>query len=152
AEEGEWQVLFDGKSLDGWKINENKESWSVEDGAIKSSGERSHLFYVGDDKPFKNFHFYAEVLTKENSNAGIFFHTKWQDKDWPAHGYEAQVNNTYKPDPQKTGTLYNTVRVTEAPAEDNKWFKYEIIVEGKRIRILIDGKQVVDYTEPDDAK
>ena len=145
----EWQTLFDGKSLDGWKINENEKAWSVEDGAIKAHGDRSHLFYVGDDKPFKNFHFTANVMTKPNSNAGIFIHTKFQKDGWPAHGYECQVNNTYNVDPQKTGGLYNTVRVEKAPAEDNKWFKYEIIVEGKHIQVLIDGKKVVDYTEPD---
>src|SRR5688572_8948286 len=152
AADDEWQTLFDGESLKGWKINENEKSWSVdkEQGAIKSSGERSHLFYVGDEKPFKNFHFSAEVMTKENSNAGIFFHTQYQEKDWPKHGYEAQVNNSYNKDPQKTGGLYNTVKVDKAPAEDNKWFKYEIIVEGNHIQIKIDGKTVVDYEQPED--
>ncbi len=29
---GEWKELFDGKTFDGWKLNENKESWSIEDG------------------------------------------------------------------------------------------------------------------------
>ena len=152
AEEDGWKSLFDGKSLKGWKINESEESWSVEDGAIKSHGNRSHLFYVGDDKPFKDFHFECQVMTKENSNAGIFIHTKFQDSGWPAQGYEAQVNNSFNKDPQKTGTLYNTVKVLEAPAKDNEWFKYEIIVEGKHVQILIDGKKVMDYVEPDDKE
>jgi hypothetical protein len=50
---GEWQTIFDGETLDGWKkAGENPESISVEDGTIKCAGERSHLFYEGD---FKNF-------------------------------------------------------------------------------------------------
>lgn len=150
ADDDGFKSLFDGKSLDGWKVNENEKSFSVDDGAIKANGERSHLFYVGDDKPFKNFHFVAQVMTKENSNAGIFFHTKFQETGWPANGYECQVNNTYHKDPQKTGGLYNTVKVEKAPAEDNKWFKYEIIVEGQHIQVLIDGKKVVDYEQPKD--
>lgn len=150
AEDDGFQSLFDGKSLKGWKVNENEKSFSVEDGAIKSHGDRSHLFFVGADRPFKNFHFTADVMTKENSNAGIFIHTKFQDTGWPAQGYECQVNNSYNKDPQKTGGLYNTVRVEKAPAEDNKWFKYEIIVKGKHIDVLIDGKKVVDYDEPKD--
>ena len=83
--------LFDGKSLAGWKANENPASWRVVDGGIVCRGERSHLFYVGDDpaRPaeFKDFHFKAEVLTKPNANSGIFFHTAWQDTGWPAKGY-----------------------------------------------------------------
>ncbi len=39
-------------------------------------GERSHLFYEGDGKPFKNFEFECDVMTTPGSNAGIFFHTK----------------------------------------------------------------------------
>jgi hypothetical protein len=149
AEEG-WITMFDGKTLDGWKANENTKAWSVEEGTIKAAGDRSHLYFVGDEKPFKNFHFKAEVMTKENSNSGIFFHTQWQESGWPAHGYEAQVNNTYNRDPQKTGGLYNTEKVLTPPAKDNVWFTYEIIVQGQHIQVLIDGKKVVDYTEPKD--
>ncbi|MFN5770630.1 MAG: family 16 glycoside hydrolase, partial [Pirellulaceae bacterium] len=53
----EFKSIFDGKSLSGWKANENPDSWKVEDGTLTCKGPRSHLFYVGDEKPFKNFHF-----------------------------------------------------------------------------------------------
>ena len=56
--------LFDGKSFDGWKINEAKESWKIADGAIVANGQRSHLFYVGDDKPFVNFEMRVDVKTE----------------------------------------------------------------------------------------
>jgi hypothetical protein len=143
-----WVTIFDGKSLDGWKINENKDSIKLEDGKIVTHGPRSHIFYVGDSKPFKNFEFEADVMTKPHSNSGIFIHTAFQDKDWPKQGYECQVNNTYNKDPQKTGGLYNTVKVLEAPANDNEWFKYYIKVDGKHVTVKIDGKTVVDYDEP----
>jgi hypothetical protein len=74
--------LFDGKSMDGWKVNENQGSWKVQDGCLVCNGERSHIFYVGDEKPYKNFHFKVEVKTETNSNAGIYFHTKYQDSGW----------------------------------------------------------------------
>ncbi len=59
--DAEWVALTDGKSFDGWKINENESSWKFEDGAFVAQGDRSHLFYVGDDKPFTNFEFKAKV-------------------------------------------------------------------------------------------
>ena len=144
-----WITLFDGSSLDGWKINENPESFRLEDGAIVANGERSHLFYVGDEKPFENFELKCEVMTKPGSNAGIYFHTKYQDEGWPKHGFEAQVNNTYKPDPIKTGSLYQVVNVSEPPAKDNEWFPYYIKVDGRHILIKVNGKTTVDYTEPE---
>lgn len=147
ADDG-WIALSDGKSFEGWKINEHETSWALEDGAFKANGERSHLFYVGDVKPFVNFEFECEVMTRPGSNGGIYFHTEYQDEGWPAVGHECQVNNT-QGDPQKTGGIYNTVRVTEAPAKDDVWFKYSIRVDGKHVVVKIDDKVVVDYTEPE---
>ena len=150
GEEG-FKSLFDGKSLKGWKASENKQSWSVQDGAIVCYGPRSHLFYVGDEEPFVNFIFKADVMTTPGSNSGIYFHTRYQPDGWPRFGYEAQVNNTHR-DPKRTGSLYGVVNVTEAPAKDNEWFEYTIKVNGRRIVIQVNGKTLVDYTEPADKK
>ena len=145
-----WISMFDGKSLDGWKINEKPESWKIEDGVIVANGDRSHLFFMRHDRPFVNFEFQAEVMTEKGSNSGIFFHTKFQEEGWPRIGYESQVNNT-QGDPQKTGGLYNTVKVLEAPAKDGVWFTQYIKVDGNHVVVKIDGETVVDYTEPDDV-
>lgn len=146
-----WVKLTDGKTFDGWKINENPSSWSMEDGAFVAQGERSHLFYVGDDKPFVNFEFRCKVMTRKNANGGIYFHTKYQDSGWPKGGYEAQVNNTQS-DPKRTGSLYAVENVYEAPAKDDEWFDYHIKVVGKRITITVNGKQCVDFVEEPDRK
>lgn len=150
AEAG-WVSLFDGKTLDGWKASENPKSVWVEDGKIVTHGPRAHLFYVGPvrNHDFKDFEFKAEVMTKSNSNAGIYFHTAYQETGWPDKGFEAQVNNSYAKDPRKTGSLYAVEDVTEAPARDDEWFEYHIIVTGKRIQIKVSGKTAVDWTEPE---
>jgi Domain of Unknown Function (DUF1080) len=147
-----WVTIFDGKSLDGWKINENKESWKFENGMLIANGQRSHAFYVGDEKPFKNFELKVEVLTKANSNGGIFIHTAYQAENWPKQGYESQVNNTFNKDPQKTGGLYNTVKIAESSATDEKWWTQHIIVKDRHVTVKIDDKVVVDFDEPADKK
>jgi hypothetical protein len=145
-------TIFDGKSLEGWKkATENPETIQLKDGAIVANGLRSHLFYVGDEKPFKNFHLKCEVMTRKNSNGGIYFHTKYQESNWPAQGHECQVNNSYQSDPQKTGGVYNLAKVLEAPAKDDEWFKYEIIVEGNHVVTKINDKVAADYTEDAEA-
>ena len=143
-----FKTIFDGKSLDGWKKSaENEKSIRLEDGAIVANGNRAHLFYVGDEKPFKDFHLALEVMTKPNANGGIYFHTKYQEEGWPAQGHECQVNNSYKSDPQKTGGVYKVAKVLEAPAKDNEWFKYEIIVKGNHVVVKINDKVTADYEE-----
>ena len=149
AEEG-FVELFDGKSLSGWKASENPDSWRVVDGKLVCKGPRSHLFYLGADPEnpasFKNFHLKAEVLTKPKANSGIYFHTRYQERGWPDQGHEAQVNNT-SGDPVRTGSLYNVVKNLEAPAQDDEWFTEEVIVEGNRIVIKVDGTTIVDHVE-----
>src|SRR5690349_1805830 len=78
ADKDGFVTIFDGKSMDGWKVSEAPDNIKLTDGALVAKGSRAHAFYVGDDKPFKNFHFIAEVMTKPHSNGGIYFHTKWQ--------------------------------------------------------------------------
>jgi hypothetical protein len=145
-------TLFDGTSLDGWKVNENPDCFKIENGTLVVNGDRAHAFYAGPvkDHEFKDFHFKAEVLCFPNSNSGIYFHTKFQPDGWPAAGYEAQVNNTHG-DPKKTGGLYAVKDVmNNSPAKDNEWFTYEIIVKGKDVKILINGKPTTEFTEPAD--
>lgn len=144
--------LFDGKTFNGWKINERPESWSIVDGAFVAKGDRSHLFYVGDEKPFVNFELRVDVMTEPHSNGGIYFHTKFQPEGWPKYGFEAQVNNSYDKDPQKTGSLYAVKPVTEKNVDDNVWYTETIIVKGKNVKIKINDKTVVDYDEPADKK
>jgi hypothetical protein len=150
SEDG-WKTIFDGSSLEGWKINESPESWKLEDGALVANGNRSHAFYVGEDEPFVNFEFKAEVMTRPGSNGGIFFHTEYQEEGWPKKGYESQVNIT-QGDPQKTGGLYNTVKVLKAPAKDDEFWTQYIKVEGKHVIVKINDETVVDYTEPDNVE
>ncbi len=147
-EEAGFKPLMDGKTFAGWKTTtENPDTWKIEDGAFVARGNRSHLFYVGDEQPFKNFHLKVDVMTDTNSNGGIYFHTKYQESGWPRGGFECQVNNT-QGDWKKTGSLYDLVNVAHSLATDNKWWTQEIIVEGSRVTVKVDGKIVLQYNEP----
>jgi len=149
---GEWQTIFDGKSLDGWKkAGENPESISLEEGTIKCSGSRCHLFYEGE---FKNFEFEAEIKTMDHSNSGIFIHTKYQKEGWPSNGYEIQVNNSYRgsekhPERRKTGSVYNIRNVYYPLVKDHEWFKMRIKVVENHIEVFVNDIKVNDYVEPE---
>lgn len=151
AGEDGWVSLFNGENLDGWKASEHTSTFSVQEGAIKVEGDRSHLFYEGEvnDHDFTNFEWYCEIMTKPNANSGMYFHTEFQEVDWPGKGYEVQVNNTHG-DPKKTGGLYDVADVLDvSPAQDNEWFTQHVIVQGKNIRVYVNGKLTTDYTEPE---
>jgi len=148
-----WVSLFDGKSLNGWKVGENAATFSVDSGMIIVHGKTAHLFYVGDmyEHSFKNFEFKADVKTMPGANSGIYFHTQFQQASWPERGYEVQVNNSHT-DWRRTGSLYGIMDVKEQYIKDNEWFTEYIKVEGKRVIIKLNEKTVVDYTEPENVK
>ena len=146
-----WISLYDGKSFDGWKASEKPGSFSIEDGAIKVAGVRSHLFYDGPvlNHNFKNFEFKAQVMTKPGSNSGIYFHTEYQDKGFPDKGFEVQVNNSHS-DWKRTGGLYDIKDTREVYVKDDVWYTEYIRVEGKHVIVKINDIVVTDWTQPDD--
>jgi hypothetical protein len=150
---GKWMSLFNGKSLANWKVGANAETFSVDSGMIIVHGKTAHLFYNGDvmNHDFKNFEWKADVMTYPGANSGIYFHTVYQEKSWPAKGYEVQVNNSHT-DWRRTGSLYGIKDIKEVYVKDYEWYTEYIKVEGKRVIIKINNKTVVDYTEPDNAK
>jgi hypothetical protein len=167
-----WQLLFDGKTLDGWRPSDqpgsyriangqltvkllerdaNGEplvSWRVADGEIQFKGPSAYLYYVGPvlNHDFKNFELKLDVKTWPGSNSGVFIHTPWQEASTPAKGYEIQICNSCS-DPRRTGGNYGIQDVKEAPAKDNEWFTMTIRVEGKRIVAKVNDKVTSDYTE-----
>ncbi|ADB37228.1 3-keto-disaccharide hydrolase [Spirosoma linguale] len=146
-----WVTIFDGKTLNGWKVTEESpETFSVQDGAIVVAGPRAHLFYEGpvNDHNFKNFEWKAKVKTMPGSNSGMFIHTAYQPSGWPSKGYEIQVNQTHT-DWRKTGSVYGLQDVKEVFVKDEEWYTEHIIVQGKKVIIKINDKIINDYTEPD---
>ena len=147
-----WKLLFDGKSLDGWRASDAPGTFKVADGEIVVRGPTSHLYYVGpvQNHDFKNFEMKLDIKTFPGANSGVYFHTEWQDKGWPAKGYEVQVNNSHT-DTRRTGSLWG-IKENYAPvAVDKEWFTMTIRVDGKRVMTRVDNKAGVDYTEEPNA-
>jgi hypothetical protein len=154
ADEG-WVSLFDGRTLDGWKASENPASFRIEDGTIACDGPRAHLFYVGADgkAAFESFEATAEVKTRPGANSGFYFHTAFQEKDWPAEGFEVQVNNSQERhgdylELKMTGSLYGIRNVYKALARDDEWFTLHVTVRKPRVQVRVNDTLVVDWVEP----
>jgi hypothetical protein len=67
------------------------------------------------------------------------------------NGYEIQLNSSER-EKKKTGSLYAVVDLDTSPVDETKWFTVLVKVQDKRIVIAIEGKTVVDYTEPENVE
>jgi hypothetical protein len=153
--QGGWISLFNGKHFTGWKIGGDKSTFTIKDGAMVANGPVAHAFYDGPVKnhDFKNFELMVDVMAAPNSNGGIYFHTEFQETGFPRKGFEVQVNNTHR-DPIKSGSLYHVKDIgadeIKGITKDNEWFTEHIIVQDKNVTIKLNGKEVVNWTQPAD--
>jgi len=157
----DWRPVFNGKDLTGWRANNDPDSFAVKEGVlhVQASGKTAaHLFYVGDLKDgvekFTNFELELTARAEPKSNSGIFIHSDVTAPNQQKHldkGYEVQLNSTQQ-EKRKTGSLYAVKDLDKSPVDETKWFTVRIVVKDKRITVALDGKEVVDYTEPADAK
>jgi hypothetical protein len=153
--QGGWISLFNGKDFTGWKIGGDKSTFTIKDGAMVAKGPVAHAFYDGpvQNHDFKNFELMIDVMTAPNSNGGIYFHTEFQETGFPRKGFEVQVNTTHR-DPIKSGSLYHVKDIGENEikgiTKDDEWFTEHIIVQDKNVRIKLNGKEVVNWTQPAD--
>jgi hypothetical protein len=49
---------------------------------------------------------------------------------------------------KKTGSLYAVRNIYKQLVNDDEWFKLNVLVQGKRVQVRLNGTLVVDYIEP----
>ncbi len=155
-----WQLLFNGKNLDGWKTFQGKNitGWKVIDGVLYNSAIGSdHGGDIVTRAKYQNFELYLEFKMAPQSNSGIFYHVNEKigkaiyesgpeyqlldDKGWPDK----------LRDDQHTGANYGM----NAPVNGNvknvgEWNQAKIIVNGTHVQHFLNGVKVVDYNLWDD--
>jgi hypothetical protein len=153
------QKIFDGKTLDGWE-GETKKTWRVEDGMIVGGSLDEKVprnEFLCTLKTFGDFELKLKfkLVGEKNANAGVQFRTKRIPKHHEVSGYQADIGAGY------WGALYDESRRNKVLAAPDKkiidglvkiddWNDYTIRAEGPRIRLWLNGKMTVDYTEKDD--
>jgi len=154
--------LFDGKTLAGWE-GETAKTWRVEEGAIVGGSLKEtvpHNDFLCTTREYGNFvlQLKFKLLGSEGFvNSGVQFRSQ-RSKD-PAYemiGYQADLGDTYwaslYDESRRKKTLASPdAEVVKAALKPNDWNDYEVRAEGPRIRISLNGKQTVDYTETDKA-
>src|SRR5919109_958498 len=151
--------LFNGKDFTGWKISK-PESFKIEDGAIVANGTAGHAYYDGEfrNHTFRNFELKVDIMTRPNSNGGVYCGTEYQEKggnarasgNFPSKGFEIQVNNSYARDSVRTGSLYHVEDITEPAAKDDEWFTMHIVVKDDTIGVKVNDKSLVNWKQPAD--
>ena len=154
-------ALFDGKTFRGWSGDTSK-TWRIVDGALVGGSLTEavpHNDFLCTTRSYGNFvmRLKFKLMGTGFVNAGVQFRSQRLQK--PAYemiGYQADLGKGY------WASLYDESRrnVTLAKPDSalvvrilkpTAWNDYEIRCENRRIRLRLNGRQTVDYTEPDAA-
>ncbi len=158
-----WELLFNGKNLDGWKglvgnpisrakmsadsllkaeavANVNAQNdWVVEDGLLIFTGHGDNLC---TKKMYGDFEMYVDWKITAKGDAGIYLRGSPQVQIWDTSRREvgAQVGS---------GGLYNNQKNQSKPTAvlDNKigeWNTFHIIMKGERVTVYLNGQKVTD--------
>jgi hypothetical protein len=156
-----WQLLFDGKSFNGWRTYNKKETavtgWEVVDGTLHSIAK-----VKGDqiitEKKFNDYELTWEWKVPPGGNNGVkYFVTESRPKS-PGHEYQ-MIDDAKHPDAQRGGGLHQTASFYDVlpPAADKplkpagEWNHSKLVVRGKTVEHWLNGKNVLTYELGSDA-
>ena len=152
--------IFDGKTFRGWE-GDTLKTWRIQDGALVGGSLTEtvpHNDFLCTTRPYANFIMRVKFKllgTEGFINTGVQFRSKRLTK--PAYemtGYQADLGKGYwaslYDESRRNKTLIqpDSALITKI-LKPNDWNDYEIRAENRRIRLYLNGKQTVDYTEPD---
>lgn len=151
--------LFNGKDLEGWKINGGTAQYRIHKKSIQgiSTLHTPNTFLVYH-KPFADFMLELDVWVDTLLNSGIQIRSNAYPEynNGVFHGYQIEIDPSSRAwsgglyDESRRGWLQNVKDRPEAQAAFKKgtWNHYRIKAEGDHLRTWINGIPVTDHHDP----
>jgi hypothetical protein len=155
--------LFDGKSLNGWKLSRGRgPGYVIKDGTIVCPTDGGGNLYT--EKEYANFIFRFEFKVEAGGNNGVGIRAPLEG-DAAYQGMEIQIlddqHEKYKgkiKSEQHHGSVYDVIPARTGFLEPaGEWNTEEIMANGSRIRVTLNGVIILDadltiVKEPDVLK
>ena len=160
-EGGEWIVMFDSKTFDGWRgynRNDIPSGWTVENGEFVFNYANIDQFGGNDlifDRKFKNFIFEIEWKVAKGGNGGIFY-TVQEIDDTPIYFSSPEyqlldnenMSNAWEGvgGNRQAGSVYDMIPpVPQTVRPFNTWNKTRITVYNKRVIHYLNDVPVLEF-------
>jgi hypothetical protein len=152
-----WKLLFDGKSLDGWRMYQNKpaDCWGVKNGELYCKGSATDKSDLRADiitaEEFDNFELSIDWKIAPQGNSGIMYNVTEEFAAAYLSGPEYQlIDDEGFPekleDWQKTGADYAMHTATSRPTKSvGQYNVTRIVVKGNHREHWLNGVKVVEY-------
>lgn len=152
-----WKLLFDGKTLNGWKMYQSKpaDCWGAKDGELYCKGSATDKSDLRADiitaEQYENYELSVDWKIAPGGNSGIIYHVT---EEYPAsyqsgpeyqliddEGYPGKLE-----DWQKTGSDYAMYTATSRPTKPvGEYNTSKIVVKGAHREYWLNGVKVVEF-------
>jgi hypothetical protein len=150
----DWQVLFDGTSLHGWKPSQDNKQFKLVEGVIvASSSDQTHFLFTTSE--YADFELELEVkLHDTDLNSGVQIRTSTsrtnakKESREVIHGPQVDLGKS----PGRSGQIFNQGNgawitpkdklVNNSTMKNGEWNTLRISAVGPRIQTWINGQQI----------
>jgi hypothetical protein len=148
---GGWRPLFDGRSLDGWRVYHGQSQpggWFVRDGALTKEQATDDIVSVDQ---FEDFELTLDWRLANGGNAGLFYRgtEEYEKVYWSAVEYQL-LDDANARDGQNPLTsagaafgLYPSTRGIVKPA--GEWNTTRVVARGSRVEHWLNGTKLLEY-------
>jgi type 1 glutamine amidotransferase len=149
-----YTTLYNGSTA-GWS-QAGPGSFTNSDATLTSVGGMGLFWYSG--KQITNYSLKLDWRLAGDDNSGVFVGFPPSTDPWSAvnNGYEVQIDATDSAD-RTTGSIY-TFKSADLAARDaalnppGEWNTYELLVEGERLQVFLNGTKINDFTNTDPVR
>ena len=148
---GGWKLLFDGKSLAGWRGFQSSTppaGWKAIDGALVRESGGGDLM---TDEQFGDFELRLEWKVSPRGNSGIMFHVTTDEDATYKTGPEFQVldNSGHRDGKNPMTSAGSNYAVHPVPRDLTRpvgqWNEVRIVVKGPHVEHWMNGVKLVEY-------
>lgn len=158
---GPWKSLFDGKTLDAWRIYKSaaapkqcqpsdggKNCWEIKDGVLQKDGNANDL---ASKDQFGDFELELDWKIGEAGNSGVFYRgtEEYNAIYWSAPEYQLLDNvgaADNKQDNHLAGSVYDLyVAPKDAAKPAGEWNQTRIVAKGTHVEHWLNGRKVAAY-------
>ncbi len=141
--------VFNGENLDGWQLRRaQRKGYVVDKGLLVCPADSGG--YLFTDRQYGDFVLRFEFRMTEGANSGVAIRTPLLDKKPAYEGIEIQIldNPRFAEKLRPTqyhGSVYDVVPAKLGALKPiGQWNEQEILCQGRRIAITVNGKSLVD--------
>ena len=159
----QWQSLFNGKDLSGWKQLGGAAQFKVSNGEIWGiTVANTPNSFLTTEKEYSDFIFEAEVKLDSAFNSGVQFRSESKPGylNGRVHGYQMEIDPSSRNwsggiyDESRRGWLYpmELNPKNKMSFKTSQWYHYRIECIGTSLKTFVDGKQMAHIIDNTTAK